>query len=60
MHVVLAIFANPRQTQHEISGLRLRGLTRLIKLVGLWLIYIVLYLCLDTTQTQQVNMNQNP
>lgn len=37
-------------TQHKISGLGLKGLTRLIKWVKLGLTYIILYICIDKTQ----------
>jgi hypothetical protein len=43
---------NPTQTQHEISRLGLKGLTRLIKWIGLWLTNIILYQYFDTTQTR--------
>jgi hypothetical protein len=40
--------------QYKISELDLKGLTRLIKWIGLKLIYIVLYPCFVTTQTQHM------
>ena len=36
--------------QFEFKGWELRDLTRLIKLVGLKLTYIILYSCIDTTR----------
>ena len=44
------------QTQYKINELGF--LTCLIKWIGLKLIYIVLYLCLNTNQTRFVNMIQ--
>jgi len=45
-------FSHNSQTQHEINGLGSRVLTRLINLIGLRLTYLVLYLCIDMTQTR--------
>jgi hypothetical protein len=50
----LVIFLWDPWTWHKINGLRLRSLTCLIKWVGLWLTYIVLYLFPNTSRSRQV------
>jgi hypothetical protein len=53
------------QTRHKfntklIRGIGFRSLTRLIKWIKLWLIYIILYSCLDATRTRHSNSNCHP
>lgn len=43
--------------QYEIRGLGLRGLTCLIKWIGLWLTYIIWSLYFDMTRTRYANTN---
>jgi hypothetical protein len=62
VYVRLLIFTrlvNLIQTQYEISELILRGLTCLIKWVGLKLTYIVLYSYLKTVQIQYTTVRVN-
>jgi len=49
--------ANPTRTQYKIRMLGLRDLTRLIKWIGLWLTYIVVYPYLNTIRTWHANTN---
>jgi hypothetical protein len=49
----LTIFYTTHEPYTKLADyLKLKGLTRLIKLVGLGLTYIVLYSCIDTIQTR--------
>jgi hypothetical protein len=61
----LLIFNTTKWILHEISGGELKSLIRLIKMVGLWFVYIISYLCIDTTRykswqflTQSINSTQ--
>ena len=42
--------------QYKISKTKLKSLTYLIKKVELLFTYLILYLCLDTTQIQYVTL----